>query len=122
MTYGERVVLEHENWIAYLTGVVTCTGRAKVTRTGGTVAILTGLPMDWFNQVLIEREEATPAGVLASVARARARKGPFVVRLRQGIDDRFIPTLTQAGLAPAGSGPIRPTTAFSRQPARLTQT
>ena len=102
MTYSEPVALEHENWIAYLTGVVTCTGRAKVTRTGGTVAILTGLPLDWFNQVLIEREEATPAGVLAGVARARERGDPFVVRLRQGIDDRFIPTLTQAGLAPAG--------------------
>ena len=102
MTYGERVGFEHENWIAYLTGVVTCTGRAKVTRTGGTVAILTGLPFDWFNQVLIEREEATPAGVLAGVARARERKGPFVVRLRQGMDDRHIPTLIRAGLAPAG--------------------
>ena len=102
MTYGEQAVLEHENWIGYLTGVVTCTGRAQVTRSGGTVAILTGLPFDWFNQVLIEREEATPAGVLAGVARARERGGPFVVRLRQGIDDRFIPTLTQAGLAPAG--------------------
>ena len=102
MTYGERVALEHENWIAYLTGVVTCTSRAKVTRTGGTVAVLTGLPMDWFNQVLIEREEATPAGVLAGVARARERGNHFVVRLRQGTDDRFIPTLTQAGLAPAG--------------------
>jgi len=38
MTYGERVVLEHENWIAYLTGVVTCTSRSNVTRTGGTSA------------------------------------------------------------------------------------
>ena len=102
MTDDGLIALEHENWIAYLTGVVTCTGRATVTRTGGTVTILTGLPFDWFNQVLIEREDATPAGILAGVARARERGGTFVVRLRQGIDDRFIPTLTQAGLAPAG--------------------
>ena len=94
--------LEHESWIAYVTGVVSCTSRAKVARAGGVVTVLTGLPMDWFNQVLIEREEATPAGVLAGVAQARERGDHFVVRLREGIDDRFIPTLTQAGLAPAG--------------------
>ena len=103
MTYDELVALEHENWIAYVTGVVSCTSRAKVTRAGGVVTVLTGLPMDWFNQVLIEREEATPAGVLAGVAQARERGNHFVVRLREGIDDRFIPTLTQAGLAPAGA-------------------
>ena len=102
MTYDELGALEHQNWIAYLTGVVSCASGARVTRANGVVTILTGLPMDWFNQVLIEREEATPAGVLAGVAQARERGDHFVVRLREGIDDRFIPTLTQAGLAPAG--------------------
>jgi hypothetical protein len=63
MTDDELVALEHENWIAYLTGVVRCTGRATVTRAAGVVTILTGLPFDWFNQILIEREQATPAGV-----------------------------------------------------------
>jgi GNAT superfamily N-acetyltransferase len=102
VTYDALVALEHENWIAYLTGVVGCTSGAKVIRAGGVVTILTGLPFDWFNQVLIEHEEATPAGVLAGVAQARKWGDHFVVRLRDGIDDRFIPTLTQAGLAPAG--------------------
>jgi GNAT superfamily N-acetyltransferase len=102
MTDEELVALEHQNWIAYLTGVVSCTSQAKVTRAGGVVTILTGLPMDWFSQVLIEHEEATPAGVLAGVAQARERGDHFVVRLREEIDDRFIATLTRAGLAPAG--------------------
>lgn len=102
MTYDELAALEHENWIAYVTGVVSCTNGATVMRAGGVVTVLTGLPMDWFNQVLIEREEATPAGVLAGVAQAREPGDPFVVRLREGIDDRFIPTLSQAGLAPPG--------------------
>ncbi len=102
MTTEDLVALEHENWIAYLTGVVRCTSRAEVTRGSGVVTILTGLPFDWFNQVLIEREEATAAGVLAGVAHARERGDQFVVRLRDGLDDRFIATLTQAGLAPAG--------------------
>jgi hypothetical protein len=102
MTSDEMVALEHENWIAYVTGVASCTGRSEVTRAGGVVTLLTGLPMDWFNQVLIEYEEASQSGVLTGVARARERGDPFVVRLREGVDDRFIPTLAQAGLAPAG--------------------
>ena len=96
------IAREHENWIAYLTGVVRCAGGAKVTRAGGVVTILTGLPMDWFNQVLVEGNEASPARILASVAQARQRGNHFVVRLRDGIDDRVIPILTQAGLTPAG--------------------
>ena len=108
MTYDELAGLEHENWIAYLTGVVSCTSGSKVTRAGGVVTILTGLPMDWFNQILIEREDATPAGVLAGVARARERDEPYVVRLREGIDDRFVPTLAQAGLVPAGQRVLMP--------------
>jgi hypothetical protein len=108
MTDDERATLEHESWIAYLTGVVSCTRRAQVIRGGGVVTILTGLPFDWFNQVLIERNEATPAGILAGVALARGRGHPFVVRLRDGVDDRFISTLAQAGLVPAGEATSTP--------------
>jgi len=102
MTSDELVTLEHDNWIAYVTGVASCTSDTSVNRAGGVVTLLTGLPMDWFNQVLIEHEEATSAGVLAGVAEARERGGDFVVRLREGIDDRFIPTLTDAGLTSTG--------------------
>jgi GNAT superfamily N-acetyltransferase len=108
MTDEELIALEHENWIAYLTGVVSCTSGANVTRVGGVVTILTGLPFDWFNQVLVEHEEATPDGVLAGVARAREQRGPFVVRLREGIDDRFVRTLAGAGLGLAGEATSTP--------------
>ena len=110
MMDDELAALEHENWIAYLTGVVSCTSRAAVTRAGGVVTILAGLPMDWFNQVLIEREEATPADVLVAVAQARPVGDHFVVRLREGIDDRFIPTLVRARLHHAGEGSVTPGT------------
>ncbi|MFI5042167.1 MAG: GNAT family N-acetyltransferase [Acidimicrobiales bacterium] len=100
MTSAGLVALEHRNWIGYLTGVVSCTDGATVARAGGVVAILGGLPFDWFSQVLIERVDATAADVLAGVAVARERGHPFVVRLREGVDDRFIPTLAEAGLAP----------------------
>lgn len=108
MTDDELIALEHQNWIAYLTGVVSCTKGATVTRAGGVVTILTGLPFDWFNQVLVEHEEATPGGVLAGVDRAREQGYPFVVRLREGIDDRFVPILAQAGLEPEGEETATP--------------
>jgi GNAT superfamily N-acetyltransferase len=108
MPSDELVALEHENWIGYLTGVVSCTARATVTRGNGVVSILTGLPFDWFDQVLIEGTDATPAAVLAAVARARERGDPFVVRLRESIDDRFVQTLVDAGLAPASAGFFTP--------------
>jgi hypothetical protein len=100
MTPRELAALEHENWIAYLTGVASCGARTTVARAGGVLTLLTGLPMDWFNQILIEGEHATPAAVLDAVIQARGQGIDFVVRLRQGIDDRFIPTLIQAGLEP----------------------
>ena len=102
MTDDELIAHEHENWIAYLTGTMRCTSRASVTRAGGVVTILTGLPFDWFNQVLVEHEDATTDGLLAGVARALERGDRFVVRLRSGIDDRFVTTLAQAGFDPAG--------------------
>ncbi|MCI0582227.1 MAG: hypothetical protein L0227_04900 [Chloroflexi bacterium] len=102
MNAPDPVALEHESWIAYLTGAVGCASRALVDRRDGVVAILSGLPFDWFNQVLIERAGASSAGLLRGVALARERGDPFVVRLREGIDDRFFQTVAGAGLVPAG--------------------
>ncbi|MEW5991414.1 MAG: GNAT family N-acetyltransferase [Chloroflexota bacterium] len=102
MNAPDAVALEHESWIAYLTGVVGCTSRALVDRRDGVVTILSGLPFDWFNQVLIERPDASSAGLLRGMALARERGDPFVVRLREGTDDRFLPTVAGAGLVPAG--------------------
>lgn len=101
MTDTATAALEHENWIAYLTGVASCDARTRVARSGGVLTLLTGLPMDWFNQILIEDQDATPAAMLDAVIRARARGIDFVVRLRHGIDDQFIPTLNQVGLEAA---------------------
>lgn len=108
MTDEKLIALEHESWIAYLTGVVRCTSAATVTRAGGWVTILSGLPMDWFSQVLIEHDDATPAGLLASVTEARGRGDPFVVRLRESIDDRLVPTVTRAGTVAMGREALTP--------------
>ena len=108
MAHDELGALEHENWISYLTGVVRCTSRASVSRAGGLVSIMSGLPFDWFNQVLVEHADATPGEAFEAVARAREAGYPFVVRLRQGIDDRFITVLTRAGLGPARPESLTP--------------
>lgn len=103
MKAAERAALEHENWIDYLTGVVSCADAARVHRVGGAVSILSEIPFDWFNQVLIERSEATETGLLAAVEAGLGHGGSFVVRLRDGVDRRFIPTLTRNGLVAAGA-------------------
>ena len=104
LTTAGLIALEHENWISYLIGVTSCTKEARVTRASGVMTLLTGLPMDWFNQMLVEREDATRADVLAAVIGARESGEPFAVRLREEIDDRFIPILIRAGLAATEPG------------------
>ena len=108
MNAAERAALEHENWIAYLTNVVRCTDSARVHREGGAVTILSDIPFDWFNQVLVERPDATPAGLLAGVERGLGHAAGYVVRLRDGTDDRFIPNLTRAGLVAADEASTTP--------------
>jgi GNAT superfamily N-acetyltransferase len=97
----ELAALEHANWIEYLAGVGQCAGAARVHRHGGVVAIRGDIPFDWFNQVLVERPDATPADLMAALREARGAGRSYVVRLREGADDRFIPTLTGAGLMAA---------------------
>jgi ribosomal protein S18 acetylase RimI-like enzyme len=99
---AERAGIEHENWIAYLTGVVQCADSSRVLRDGGTVTVLSDIPFDWFNQVLIERPNATSTGLMAGLEEGLGHGGGFVARLRDEVDDRFIPTLTRAGLVAAG--------------------
>ena len=107
-TLAERAALEHENWIAYLTGVVRCGDAGFVHRDGGAVTILSDLPFDWFNQVLVERPDATKAGLLAGIKEGLDHAGSFVVRLRDGVDDRFTATLNGIGFAAAGEATTIP--------------
>ena len=108
MDTHERAALEHQNWIGYLTGVVGCSPGAIVRRTGGVVSILTGLPFDWLNQILLEHDDATTDELAGAVDWARAHGRSFVVRLREGIDDRSIPLVERLGLTAAGDGVTTP--------------
>jgi ribosomal protein S18 acetylase RimI-like enzyme len=99
----DPAALEHENWLAYLTGVARRSSLIEVRRTGGVVVIRSSVPFDRFNQVLVERGDARISDLLAAAGPAsRGEDGP-IVRLRDGIDDRFIPALTRRGwISPAG--------------------
>jgi len=66
------------------------------------------MPFDWFNQVLVERDDATASDLLAGARPAsRGADGPMV-RLRDGTDDRLMPDLTGAGWLATGTGSMTP--------------
>jgi len=108
VTEPDRAALEHENWIAYLTGVGRCNAWVDIERIGGTVSIRSSMPFDWFNQVLVEREDALASDLIAAARSGSRSTESHVVRLRDGIDDRFIAGITAAGWEAAPSGTMTP--------------
>lgn len=101
MKSPDRAALEHENWIAYLTGVARWTPTVESRRIGGVVGIRSSMPFDWFNQVLVERDDATASDLLTAARPAtRGGDGP-IVRLRDA------PTIASFRISrgPAGSPP-----------------
>ena len=104
----DRAALEHDNWIAYLTGVGSCSPSVEIERHGGVVGLRSSMPFDWFNQVMVERDDARASDLLAAALPGhRGTDGP-IVRLRDGLDDRFIPDLARAGWVAAGQGTVTP--------------
>jgi len=108
MTWPDRAALEHENWIAYLTGVGGCSPSVEIHRIGGVVSIQSDMPFDWFNQVLIERNDALASDLLAAADPAPRRADGLLVRLRAGVDDRLLPSLARAGWIAADAGTMTP--------------
>ena len=93
--------LEHANYIE----AISLAGEipdSLIRRAGGVAVVLSGLDLRLFNQIFVEDDRATPDAIASGVATARARGADFIVSLRRGIDDRWIPLLSSLGLAPAG--------------------
>jgi GNAT superfamily N-acetyltransferase len=108
MMSPHRAVLEHENWVAYLIGVGGCSPSVEIQRIGGVVRMRSSMPFDWFNQVLVERDDAGASDLLAAAGPATRGADALIVRLRESIDDRFIPDLTRAGWIAADAGTMTP--------------
>lgn len=99
--------LEHENMIETMTGAARKAAAGIVQRFDGVVLFATGLPVHLFNQVVIEHGDATPDAIAEAVTAMRERSETFVVNLRRGTDDRFVPVMAELGLAlPADAAPM----------------
>jgi ribosomal protein S18 acetylase RimI-like enzyme len=66
------------------------------------------MPFDWFNQVLVERDDASSSDLLTAAHPATGGGDGPIVRLRDGTDDRLIPDLRAAGWIAAGVGSMTP--------------
>jgi ribosomal protein S18 acetylase RimI-like enzyme len=95
---SELAKLEHENWIDYLAASVSLSADGLLIRDRGVVTALGHVPMRFFNQVLVEEPHAEASAIKDGVARGRERGDPFVVSLRDGLDDRFAPMMGELGL------------------------
>lgn len=108
MDTNSLACLEHANMIEAIAMAGSVIAGATVHREGGVAAIGTGLPILTFNQVMVERDDASETAVADAVAIMRARNTAFVVNLRIGPDDRLGGLLRELGLTPLGSGPWMP--------------
>jgi hypothetical protein len=100
--------LEHENLIEAYAAMGAGAPGALVERADGVALIATGLPLRLFNQVLVERDGVRPEAIAAAVARTRERGDPFVVSLRAGTDDPYVPLMAKLGLVLWSAEPWMP--------------
>lgn len=104
----DLLVREHANLIEAFAIAAAAAEGGLVRRTGGVACLLSGLPAAQFNQILVEDDAASPDAVTAAVAEARSRPAPFMLDLRVGADDRFVPVATALGLVPMTPKPWMP--------------
>jgi GNAT superfamily N-acetyltransferase len=117
MDLPDLAALEHENLIAALSAAVRVAPGSLVTHDRGIALLSAPLPIRLFNQVLIERGDADPAALAVAVGVMRERSAPFVVNLRDGIDDRWTGQVRELGLVEAGPEPWMPGMALYPLPA-----
>lgn len=101
--------LEHENMVGAIAIAAGNSPAALIRRERGVALIATGLAIRLFNQVIVtDGDVATPEALADAVAVTRERGDRFVVNLRDGTDDRFVPLVRQLGLVRASDGPWMP--------------
>jgi ribosomal protein S18 acetylase RimI-like enzyme len=99
--------LEHANLIEIAMLFGSAVEGALVRRDDGVVVESTRLPFLLFNQIIVE-DDATPAALADAVRDMRVRDHAFVVNLRVGFDDRFVPQVRELGLVQLSKQPWMP--------------
>ena len=100
--------LEHENMVATMSQIADWFDGALVRHERGVTIVSAGLPVFLFNQVLVSGPDASDDGLREAVGRDPRTHGPFVVNLRVGADDRFLPAVAGLGLVPISETPWMP--------------
>lgn len=109
--------LAHENLVATVIDGLGAAPESLVWRRDGVVLYASGLPIRFFNQVLIEAEVPAPEVIEEAAAVLRDRGQPYLVHLRRRIDDGLRPLMDALGLVLPGDAspmpgmalyPIRP--------------
>lgn len=108
--------LEHANLIEAIGMIGGQVDGAWVERTDGIAIVATGLPLRLFNQVLIDGEAVSSDAIAAAVAGHRRRGTTFVVNLRRGVDDRYLPIVAGLGLVRLSADPWMPAMALHPLP------
>lgn len=114
---SELARLEHENMVEAISLAGANADGALVRRDRGVAVIATGLPILLFNQVIVARADAMPDAVATAVGQLRVRGDRFVVNLRVGADDRYVPLMGELGLVPLSDKPWMPGMALHPIPA-----
>ena len=99
MDDAELAAREHENFIAAIGQVAALRPGGIVRHEGGVALLASGVEIRLFNQVIIEDTRATFDAVADAVATMRAGSFRYLVHLRDGADDRFVPLMAELGLA-----------------------
>ena len=99
--------LEHENFVAAGMAIAAGVPGSLVRLDGGIALIATGLPIRFFNQVVVVAPSPDGGALRAAVDAMRERDSRFVVLLRRGIDSALVPDMATLGLVGSGgSGPM----------------
>jgi GNAT superfamily N-acetyltransferase len=90
--------LEHENMVTAFGAILSGVPGSLVRDEGGVAIVASGLPVSWFNQLLVGAPDASDEALTAAVAVMRERGASWLVHLREGIDARLEAVLAALGL------------------------
>jgi GNAT superfamily N-acetyltransferase len=104
----ELAALEHANLIESFAMIASRLPDGVVRRRGGFAALLSGFPARQFNQILVEGDGVTEDALADVIAFGRSRPAPWVLHLREGIDDDVAAMAADMGLVRSSPEPTMP--------------